>query len=63
MVWLSPCIWLLFLEGHPGCGGASDSSARARFRNYVASRVLMTNAIGVAKTIIANRSGIAFDTP
>ena len=42
-----------------GCGDASD---RARFRNYAASRILMTNAIGVAKTIIANRP-IASDAP
>ena len=43
-----------------GCGDASD---RARFRNYyAASRILMTNAIGVAKTIISNRP-IASDAP
>ena len=42
-----------------GCGSASD---RARFRNYAASRILMTNAIGVAKTIITNRP-IASDAP
>ena len=42
-----------------GCGDASD---RARFRNYAASRIPMTNAIGVAKTIIANRP-IASDAP
>ena len=35
-----------------GCGGNSD---RARFRSYAASRILMTNAIGVAKTTIASR--------
>ena len=35
-----------------GCGDAPD---RARFRNYAASRIPMTNAIGVAKTAIANR--------
>ena len=35
-----------------GCGDASD---RARFRNYAALRIIMTNAIGVAKTAIANR--------
>ena len=35
--------------------GCSDASDRARFRNYAASRIIMTNAIGVAKTAIANR--------
>lgn len=31
------------------CGDASD---RARFCNYTASRILMANAIGVAKTLV-----------
>ena len=35
-----------------GCGDASD---RARFRNYAASRIPMTNTLRVAKTTIANR--------
>ena len=35
--------------------GSGDASDRARFRNYAAPRTLMTNAIAVAKTIIANR--------
>ena len=30
-----------------GCGDASD---KARFHNYAAPRILMTHAIGVAKT-------------
>ena len=42
-----------------GCGDAPD---RAHFRNYAASRILMTNAIAVAKTIIANRP-IVSDAP
>ena len=42
-----------------GCGDASD---RARSRNYAASRTPITNAIGVAKAIIANRP-VASDAP
>ena len=34
--------------------GSDDASDRARFRYYAAARILTTNAIGVAKTIIAN---------
>ena len=36
-----------------GAGGASD---RARFHHYAASRIFMTNTIGVAKTIIAKEA-------
>ncbi len=42
--------------------GFGSATGRASFRNCVASRILMTNAISVAKTIIANRP-IATDAP
>ena len=40
----------------------TTTTTSLRFRNYTAPRILMTNAIGVAKTIIANRP-IASDAP
>ena len=43
-----------------GCGDASDG---ARFRNYEAPRILMTNAIGVAKTTNANRPLLPLTRP
>ena len=34
--------------------GGGDSSDEARFRHYAATRLMMTNQIGVARTILAN---------
>ena len=36
--------------------GGGDSSDEARFRHYAATRLMMTNQIGVARTIYTRRT-------